>query len=40
MNSFRELIALAGLGFAVAVVVDSYSRLPERLPRTSMRREW
>jgi uncharacterized membrane protein len=27
----RELIALAGLAFAVAVVADFYSRLPERI---------
>ena len=31
MKRVRELIALAGLGFAVAVVADFYSRLPERI---------
>ncbi len=31
MKTVRELIALAGLGFAVAVVADFYSRLPERI---------
>ncbi len=31
MNIVRELIALAGLVFAAAVVGDFYSRLPERI---------
>jgi uncharacterized membrane protein len=31
VKTVRELIALAGLGFAVAVVADFYSRLPERI---------
>ena len=31
MKTVRELIALAGLVFAAAVVVDFYSRLPERI---------
>src|SRR5271163_3221687 len=31
MKTVRELIALAGLVFAVAVVEDFYSRLPERI---------
>ena len=31
MKTLRELIALAGLVFAVAVVADFYSRLPERI---------
>jgi uncharacterized membrane protein len=31
MKTVRELIALAGLVFAVAVVWDFYSRLPERI---------
>lgn len=31
MKTVRELIALAGLVFTVAVVADFYSRLPERI---------
>jgi uncharacterized membrane protein len=31
LKAVRELIALAGLVFAVAVVADFYSRLPERI---------
>ena len=31
MKTVRELIAMAGLVFAVAVVADFYSRLPERI---------
>ena len=31
MKSVRELMALAGLVFTVAVVADFYSRLPERI---------
>ena len=31
MKTIRELIALAGLVFAAAVVADFYSRLPERI---------
>ena len=31
MKTVRELIALAGLVFAAAVVTDFYSRLPERI---------
>ena len=31
MKTVRELIALAGLVFAVAVVTNFYSRLPERI---------
>jgi uncharacterized membrane protein len=31
VTSVRELIALAGLVFAAAVVADFYSRLPERI---------
>ena len=31
MKTVRELIALAGLVFAAAVVADFYSRLPERI---------
>ena len=31
MKKIRELIALAGLVFAIAVVWDFYSRLPERI---------
>jgi uncharacterized membrane protein len=31
VKTVRELISLAGLGFAVAVVADFYSRLPERI---------
>jgi uncharacterized membrane protein len=31
VKTVRELIALAGLVFAVAVVADFYSRLPERI---------
>jgi uncharacterized membrane protein len=31
LKTVRELIALAGLVFAVAVVADFYSRLPERI---------
>ena len=31
MKTIRELIALAGLVFAIAVVADFYSRLPERI---------
>ncbi len=31
MKTVRELIAVAGLVFAVAVVADFYSRLPERI---------
>ena len=31
MKSVRELIALAGLVFSVAVVADFYSRLPEKI---------
>ena len=31
MKTVRELIALAGLMFAAAVVADFYSRLPERI---------
>jgi uncharacterized membrane protein len=31
MKTVRELIALAGLVFSVAVVTDFYSRLPERI---------
>jgi hypothetical protein len=33
----RELIAVAGLVFAAAVVGDFYSRLPERLVRGTAR---
>ena len=31
LKTVRELIAVAGLVFSVAVVADFYSRLPERI---------